>query len=303
MNRIRKIINQFIFTRWSEKFSATKYMRLVSSTEKSKYRQLYYWHQLIYFRKNHLTFPCTTGFDQRVQKVNMSRCSILTRSELLLLLLVFMEVRIACSSVLPRLFDVHHSSNTCFIQHRKCNIYFHFWKQSEVIFGQYGRHIGKLSDQRHSNNIFCILTNISVLFGLIWSILVLKKFRVVRWRPNNGNSTPKGQVSKKKTELEAQVSLYQSSGTRPEEMILENFADQKHFFQVMVILNIQSAPNINFERKLSAHERNNFIFHVNMHFCNIVLFHKCRLRYWALSTQRIILYKHYAILSSNEQKC
>jgi hypothetical protein len=125
MNRIRKIINQFIFTRWSEKFSATKYMRLVSSTEKSKYRQLYYWHQLIYFRKNHLTFPCTTGFDQRVQKVNMSRCSILTRSELLLLLLVFMEVRIACSSVLPRLFDVHHSSNTCFIQHRKCNIYFH----------------------------------------------------------------------------------------------------------------------------------------------------------------------------------
>ena len=36
---------------------------------------------------------------------------------------------------------------------------------------------------------------------------------------------------------------------------------------------------INFETgKLPAHERNNFIFQVNMHFCNIVLFHKCR--YW-----------------------
>jgi hypothetical protein len=137
----------------------------VSSTEKSKYRQLYYWHQLIYFRKNHLTFPCTTGFDQRVQKVNMSRCSILTLSELLLLLLVFMVVRIACSSVLPRLFDVHHSSNTCFIQHRKCNNYFVFCQKSFLAS------IGQLSDQRHSNNIFCILTNISVLFGLIWSIL------------------------------------------------------------------------------------------------------------------------------------
>jgi hypothetical protein len=95
------------------------------------------------------------------QKVNMSRCSILTLSELLLLLLVFMVVRIACSSVLPRLFDVHHSSNTCFIQHRKCNNYFVFCQKSFLAS------IGQLSDQRHSNNIFCILTNISVLFGLI----------------------------------------------------------------------------------------------------------------------------------------
>lgn len=167
MNRIRKIINQFIFTRWSEMFSVTKYTWLVSSTEKSKYRQLYYWHQLIYFRKNHLTFPCTTGFDQRVQKVNMSRCSILTLSELLLLLLVFMVVRIACSSVLPRLFDVHHSSNTCFIQHRKCKFTFVF----EISQKSFLASIGQLSDQRRSNNILCILTNISVLFDLIWSIL------------------------------------------------------------------------------------------------------------------------------------
>ena len=41
----------------------------------------------------------------------------------------------------------------------------------------------------------------------------------------------------------------------------------------------------NFETgKLPAHERNNFIFHVNMHFCNIVLFHKCR--YWVLSLHK-----------------
>ena len=58
----------------------------------------------------------------------------------------------------------------------------------------------------------------------------------------------------------------------------------------------------NFETgKLPAHERNNFIFHVNMHFCNIVLFHKCR--YWVLATQCIILYKNCAIFSSNEQTC
>jgi hypothetical protein len=31
---------------------------------------------------------------------------------------------------------------------------------------------------------------------------------------------------------------------------------------------------INFETgKLPSHEKNNFIFHVNMHFCNLVLFH------------------------------
>jgi hypothetical protein len=40
---------------------------------------------------------------------------------------------------------------------------------------------------------------------------------------------------------------------------------------------------------------------VNMHFCNIVLFHKCR--YWVLATQCIILYKNCAIFSSNEQTC
>jgi hypothetical protein len=45
----------------------------------------------------------------------------------------------------------------------------------------------------------------------------------------------------------------------------------------------------NFETgKLPAHERNNFIFHVNMHFCNIVLFHKYR--YWVLSTQPRVSY-------------
>jgi hypothetical protein len=56
---------------------------------------------------------------------------------------------------------------------------------------------------------------------------------------------------------------------------------------------------INFEtRKLPAHERNNFIFHMNMHFCNIVLFHKCK--YCVFSIQHIISY--FAILSSNEQK-
>ena len=59
---------------------------------------------------------------------------------------------------------------------------------------------------------------------------------------------------------------------------------------------------INFETgKLPAYERNNFIFDVNMHFCNIVLFHKCR--YWVLATQCIILYKNCAIFSSNEQTC
>jgi hypothetical protein len=66
----------------------------------------------------------------------------------------------------------------------------------------------------------------------------------------------------------------------------------------MFVFSILTNLYINFETgKLPAHERNNFIFHVNMHFCNIVLFHKCR--YWVLATQCIILYKNCAIFSSS----
>jgi hypothetical protein len=73
-------------------------------------------------------------------------------------------------------------------------------------------------------------------------------------------------------------------------------------FVCLFVFSILTNLYINFETgKLLAHERNNFIFHVNMHFCNIVLFHKCR--FWVLATQRIILYKSCAILSSNEQTC
>jgi hypothetical protein len=61
-------------------------------------------------------------------------------------------------------------------------------------------------------------------------------------------------------------------------------------FVCLFVFSILANLYINFETgKLPAHERNNFIFHVNMHFCNIVLFHKCR--YWVLATQCIILYK------------
>jgi hypothetical protein len=73
-------------------------------------------------------------------------------------------------------------------------------------------------------------------------------------------------------------------------------------FVCLFVFSILANLYINFETgKLPAHKRNNFIFHVNVHFCNIVLFHKCR--YWVLATQRIILYKNCAILSSNEQTC
>jgi hypothetical protein len=62
------------------------------------------------------------------------------------------------------------------------------------------------------------------------------------------------------------------------------------FVCLFVFFSILTNLYINFETgKMPAHERNNFIFHVNMHFCNIVLFHKRR--YWVLATQRIILYK------------
>jgi hypothetical protein len=61
-------------------------------------------------------------------------------------------------------------------------------------------------------------------------------------------------------------------------------------FVCLFVFSILANLYINFETgKWPAHERNNFIFHVNMHFCNIVLFHKCR--YWVLATQCIILYK------------
>ena len=55
------------------------------------------------------------------------------------------------------------------------------------------------------------------------------------------------------------------------------------FFFCLFVFSIMANLYINFETgTLPAHERNNFIFHVNMHFCNIVLFHKCR--YWVLAT-------------------
>jgi hypothetical protein len=65
-------------------------------------------------------------------------------------------------------------------------------------------------------------------------------------------------------------------------------------FLFLFLFSILANFYINFETgKLPAHERNNFIFHVNMHFCNIVLFHKCR--YWVLWTQRIILFKNFVV--------
>jgi hypothetical protein len=45
-------------------------------------------------------------------------------------------------------------------------------------------------------------------------------------------------------------------------------------FFVFVFFSILANFYINFGTgKLPPHEKNNFIFHVNMHFCNIVLFH------------------------------
>ena len=70
-------------------------------------------------------------------------------------------------------------------------------------------------------------------------------------------------------------------------------------FVCLFVFSILANLYINFETgKLPAHERNNFIFHMNLHFCNIVLFHKCK--YCVFSIQHIISY--FAILSSNEQK-